>query len=136
MGGGRTGRREMPSRLPVRKDIPPDWRGVEAEISGINPDGMAQVPATQQPHPTLPQGAFFIGACFCASMDPAVSGISGIIIEHGIDPPAPGAASVGNAPPRQNPMAMNKAMMRCPKKLVIGPMIGCGLDVFKQVRPH
>lgn len=77
---------------------------------------MAHPPAMQQPQPLLSQGAFLTGACFWAVME-----LAGIdmpdIIAQGVDPPAPGMANAGNAPPRQNPMARNKAMIRRPRRM-------------------
>jgi hypothetical protein len=123
MGGGRLGGCEIPSKLTLPNAILPEPNDVEAELSGINAAGMAQVPATQQPQPVLSQGAFFRGACFCAAVGLAGIGMSGIIMAQGTEPLAPGEANAGNAPLRNNPMATNKAMIWRPRKLSIGDMI-------------
>jgi len=106
----------MPSRPSARKEISPNWHKVEAEALGINPDGMAQVPATQQPQPVLSHGAFFTGVCFCVGADAAGMGMTGIM-EHGIEPAAfPVPAQTGAALARQKPRATSRAVIRRPKK--------------------
>lgn len=81
---------------------------------------MAQVPATQQPQPELSQGAFFTGACFCAAIDPTAIGMSGIIIEQGIEAAFPGPAQTGAVPAKHNPRATSKATILRPTECAIG----------------
>ena len=93
---------------------------------------MAQVPARQQPQPVLSHGMFFTGACFCAATELAGIGMSGIIMEQGTGPAAPGAASEGNAPPRHNPKATSNAMIRRLKWRDIGVIVGPEPKPFKR----
>ena len=90
------------------------------DAAGISPVGMAQDPARQQPQPVLSHGMFFWGACFCAVVELAGIGMSGIIIE-GDGPAALEAANDGNAPPRDNPRATSSAMTRRPTNFSIAP---------------
>jgi hypothetical protein len=96
---------------------------------------MAQVPATQQPHPELSQGAFFMGACFCAAIDPTDIGMPDIAIEQGIEAGLPGLAQTGATPARHKPRATRKAVIRRPKNRGIEDMVGPAANAFKRWTP-
>lgn len=110
----------------------PDGSTATEKSSWIKAEGMAQVPATQQPQPVPSHGMFFNGACFAPVAAVPGMDIPDVIIAQGMEAALAGPAIKGTEPLRINPKATSKATIRCPTTFGISAIVSPYRAVFNR----